>query len=147
MEILTYLCSLNLLNNFFLCNWKYMFWMFVILFSCYYSSQHIPCMWRNMRFFQPTITGQLFNIFCKSIFVGFSRNHSLTSHAFCCTNVLMKILTSLCSSSNLLNNSICVISNVLYVFHIVFMLFFVATHPLYVVKHEILPTNNYGPIL
>jgi hypothetical protein len=69
----------ELIEQFYLCNWKYMFWMFFILFLCYYSSQHITSMWGNKILCQPTITGQFFNIFCRSIFVGLSRNYYPTS--------------------------------------------------------------------
>ena len=72
------------IEQLYLCHWQYMFWMFFIFISFYSSTQHIPCIWWNTRFYQPTITSQFFNIFCKSIFVGLSRNHCPTSQFIIC---------------------------------------------------------------
>ena len=74
----------ELIEQFYLCQWQYMFKMSFMLFSCYSSSQHIPCMWWNTRFCQPTITGRFFDIFCKSIYVGLSRNNCPTRKFIIC---------------------------------------------------------------
>ena len=59
----------EIVEQLYLSGFQEMFFMFFVLISCYSSSHHMPCSWRNTRIVLPIFIYYFFNIFSKSIFV------------------------------------------------------------------------------